>query len=121
MNKPEACFACATPMYLPVNHNTNILANEFDVRSVLHGQESLASAIGICVLHEAKNWLQKSKHSLKACFENVNIIYVQFFLHTKATTALASLRICTDSPVPSLLVNAKHTKIPCADLIIAIL
>ena len=32
-----------------------LLANEFDVRSVLHGQASLAAVNQICVFHEAMN------------------------------------------------------------------
>ena len=33
----------------------SLLANEFDVRSVLHGQVSLAGVNQICVNHEAMN------------------------------------------------------------------
>ena len=51
-----------------------LVANEFDVRNVLHGQVSLAVVKQIYVIHEAMN-LQKTKDSLKACFGNVNIIY----------------------------------------------
>ena len=55
----------------PVSH----LANEFDVRSELHGQVSLAAVSqNLC-----RSWgyerLQNSKKSLKACFENVNVIF----------------------------------------------
>ena len=39
-SKQEACFARATQGWLAVNHN---MANEFDVRSELHGQVSLAA------------------------------------------------------------------------------
>ena len=55
--KQEACFACATRVSLAVNHNTSVtlLANELDVRSVLHGQVSLAAVNHICVIHEAMN------------------------------------------------------------------
>ena len=43
-------------MCLAVNHNTSaILANEFDVRSALHGQVSLAAVNQFCVVHEAMN------------------------------------------------------------------
>ena len=48
--------------------------NELDVRSVLHGQVSLAAVNHICVIHEAMNGCKKSKGSLKNCFENVNIM-----------------------------------------------
>ena len=33
----------------------SLLANELDVRSVLHGQVSLAAVNHICVIHEAMN------------------------------------------------------------------
>ena len=53
----------------PVSH----LANEFDVQSELHGQVSLAAVNQILCHLWGYEWLQKSKDSLKACFENVNI------------------------------------------------
>ena len=51
----------------------SLLVNEFDVRSVLHGQVSMAAVNQICVIHEAMKQLQKSKDSLKDYFENVSI------------------------------------------------
>ena len=39
----------------------SLLANEFDVRSVLHGQVSLAAANQICVIHEAMNGCKNLK------------------------------------------------------------
>ena len=40
-------------MWLAVNHNTGVTSdNEVDVRSVLHGQVSLA-AVNLCVIGEA--------------------------------------------------------------------
>ena len=52
-----------------MNHNTSVtLANKLDVRSVMHGQVSLAT-----VIHEAINGCKKPEDSLKACFQNVNI------------------------------------------------
>ena len=51
----------------------SLLANEFDIRSVLHGQVSLAAVNQKYVIHEAMKGCQKSEDSLKACFENVNI------------------------------------------------
>ena len=61
-------------MWLAVNHNTSITSeNKFDVRSVLHGQVSLAAVNQICVIHEAMNGC-KNKDSLKDCFVNVNIL-----------------------------------------------
>ena len=51
-----------------------LLANEFDVRSVLHGQVSLAAVNQIDDFHEAiYERLQKSKDVLQACFEDINI------------------------------------------------
>ena len=51
----------------------SLLVNEFDVRSVLHGQVSLAAVNQFYVIHEVMNGCKKSKDTLKACFENVNI------------------------------------------------
>ena len=50
----------------------SLLANEFGVRSVLHGQVSLAAVNQIRVIHEALKGA-KYKDSLKDCFENVNM------------------------------------------------
>ena len=75
--KQEACFACATQVWLAVKHNTSVTSgNEFDVWSVLHGQVSLAVVNQIYVIHEAMNDCKKkkSKDSLKNCFENVHIV-----------------------------------------------
>ena len=52
----------------------SLLANEFDVRSVLHGQASLTAVNQICVIHEAMSGCKKSEDSLKDSFENVNIV-----------------------------------------------
>ena len=50
----ETCFARETQMWLAVNHDTRITSgNEFDVRTVLHQQVSLAAVNQICVIHEA--------------------------------------------------------------------
>ena len=54
--------------------SVSFLANEFDVRSILHGQVSLAAVNQICVIHEAMNGCKKTTDSLKDCFENVNIM-----------------------------------------------
>ena len=40
---------------LSITTPVSLLANEFDVRSVLHGQVSLATVNQICVIHEAMN------------------------------------------------------------------
>ena len=64
-SKQEACFACATRVWLAINHNTSFffLENEFDVRSILHRQMSLAAVnqIQICVIHEAMNGCKNLK------------------------------------------------------------
>ena len=64
----EACFARATQTgrygSLSITTPVSFLTNEFDVRSVLHGQGSSAAVDQICVIHEAMN----------GCFENVNTI-----------------------------------------------
>ena len=40
---------------LSITIPVSLLANEFDVRSVLHGQVSLAAVNQICEIHEAIN------------------------------------------------------------------
>ena len=42
-----------------------LLGNKFDVRSVLHGQESLAAVNQICVIHEATNGFKNLKIYLR--------------------------------------------------------
>ena len=51
-----------------------LLANKLGVRSVLHGQVSLTAINQIYVFYEAMNDCKNLKDSLKACFENVNIM-----------------------------------------------
>ena len=46
-SKQKACFARATQV--------SFLANEFDVRSILYGQVSLAAVNQMHVIHEAMN------------------------------------------------------------------
>ena len=77
---PDLCnltyfyFARATRVCsLSITTPVSLLANEFDVRSVLHGQVSYAAVNQICVGHEAMNGCKLSKDSLKDCLENVNI------------------------------------------------
>ena len=54
--KQETCFAYATQVWLAVNHTpVALLANEFDVLSVLHRQVSLAAVNQMYVFHVAKN------------------------------------------------------------------
>ena len=52
---------------LSITSPVSLLANEFDVRSVLHGQVSLAAVNHMYVFHEVRNSCK-----IKACFENVN-------------------------------------------------
>ena len=53
-SKQEACFACATQCgWLSITTPVSLLANEFDVQRVLHGQVSLSAVNQICVIHEA--------------------------------------------------------------------
>ena len=59
---------------LSITTPVSLLENKFDVQSLLHWQVSLAAVNQIYVFHEAMNGCKrKSKDSLKACFENVNI------------------------------------------------
>ena len=51
-SKHKTCFASATQVWLAV---TSLLANDFDVRSVLHGQVTLAVFYQMYVIHEAMN------------------------------------------------------------------
>ena len=56
---------------LSITTPVSFLANEFDVRSELHRQVSLAAVNQICLIHEAMNGCKKTKDLLKDCFENV--------------------------------------------------
>ena len=58
---------------LSITTPVSLLANEFNVRRVLHGQVSLAAVNQTYVIHEAMKGCKKSKDSLTACFDNVNI------------------------------------------------
>ena len=62
-SKQEACFACVTWVWLAVNHTTpvSLLANEFDVRSVMHMQVSLTAVNQIYVIHKAMNGCKNLK------------------------------------------------------------
>ena len=61
MEKQEACFACATHEWLAITTPVSLLANEFDVRSILHRQVSLAAVNQICAIHEAMNGCKNLK------------------------------------------------------------
>ena len=58
---------------LSITTPVSLLVNEFDVPSVLHRQVSLAAVNQIFVVHKTMNGCRKSKDSLMAWFENVNI------------------------------------------------
>ena len=61
---------------LSITTPVSLLANEFDVRSVLHWQTRLVAVNQIYVIHEATNGCKKkSKYLLKAPFENVNSLW----------------------------------------------
>ena len=101
LSKQEACFARVTQVSITIS--VSLLANEFDVRSVLHGQLSLAAVNQLCVIHDAMNGCTKSKDSLKDCFENVNIIsFGPLSVHQRNAIPMA-FRWWTDS---GLLLNA---------------
>ena len=71
-SKQEACFGRATQ----VNHTpVSLPANEFDLRSVLHEQVSLAAVNQICVIHETiavSKILRFIKGLLRKCKYNWN-------------------------------------------------
>ena len=64
------CTMCGL---LSMTTPVSLLMTEFDVRSVLQGQVSLATVNQIYVIHEAMNGCKNVKILLKAYFENVNI------------------------------------------------
>ena len=74
-SKQETCFALATQVWLAVNHNTSVTSGEWIWCSKRNAR---ASELGSCQLNICHSWgyerFQKSKDSLKACFENVNIL-----------------------------------------------
>ena len=46
---------------LSITTTVSLLENEFDVRSVLHGQVSLTAVNQMCVIHEAMNGCKNLK------------------------------------------------------------
>ena len=55
-SKQEACFARATQVCsLSITSSVSLLANEFDVRNLLHRQVGLAAVNQMYVIHEAMN------------------------------------------------------------------
>ena len=71
---PLLCFARATQVWLAVNHNTSITSGEWVWCSK---RVARASKLGSCQSHLCSSWgyerAAKSKDSLKACFENIDI------------------------------------------------
>ena len=58
---------------MSITTQVSLLANKFDVRSVLHVHVSLEAVSQIYVINEAMNSWKNLKNSIKASFENVNI------------------------------------------------
>ena len=73
-SKQEVCFADANQVWLTVNHSNSFTSGELIRCSQRIAQ---ASELGSCQSYLCQSrgyeWLQKSKDSLKAYFENVNI------------------------------------------------
>ena len=58
---PNMTALYPNPCSLPITTPVSLLANEFDVRIVLHGQLNLAAVNQICVIHEAMNGFKNLK------------------------------------------------------------
>ena len=76
--RPKRLFTRENCVWLAVNHYVttlvSLLANEFDVRSALHWQVSLAAVNQAYVIHEAMNGCKNlCKDSLKTCLENIDM------------------------------------------------
>ena len=54
---------------LSVTTPASLLANELDVRSILHGQVSLAAVNHVCVIHEAINGCKNLKVNLRTAMK----------------------------------------------------
>ena len=62
LRKQKACFVRATGCgSLSISTSVSLLANEFDVRSVLHVQKSSAAVNQIHVIHDAMNGCKNLK------------------------------------------------------------
>ena len=68
---------CTYQVWLAVS----FLVNEFNIRSLLHGQVSSAAVNHTYVLHEGMNVCTNLNINFKACSENVN--YIDKSLHHK--------------------------------------
>ena len=73
-SKQEACYACATQVWLAVNHNTSVTSGEWIWcwKRIAQASEPSSCQSNVCLSWGFER-LQKSKDSLKDCFENVNI------------------------------------------------
>ena len=61
---------------LSITTPVTLLTNDFNNRCILHAQVSLSAVNHINVFHEDMNGYKKYIDSLKACFENVNIVNI---------------------------------------------
>ena len=66
----------------------SLLANEFDVRSVLHGNVILAAVNQVCVIHEAMN-ICKNLKILKGLLRKCKIV------HSESPSYMYNLWFCT--------------------------
>ena len=73
-SKQDSSLTRATQVWLAVNHNTSVTSGELIrcSKRVARASELDSCQSNVC-LSRGYERLQKSKDSLKACFENVNI------------------------------------------------
>ena len=65
MKQARGLFCICRCGSLSIITPVSLLANEFDVRSLLHGQVSLAAVNQICVIHETMNGCKNLKMHLR--------------------------------------------------------
>ena len=83
----------------------SLLANEFDVRSVLHGQVSLAAVNQIYVIHEAMKDCKILKVHLRIASNLLiytNIYSLEAISKSISIEYLSIPDLCPDSPITSL-------------------
>ena len=56
---------------LSITTPVSLLTNEFDVRSVLHGQVRLAAVNQMCVIHEAMNGCKNQRIHSRIASKNI--------------------------------------------------
>ena len=56
----------------------SLLANEFVVRSVLHGQVSLAAVNQLCVIHEVMNGFKNIKDCLEIIYDDKRMFMLKY-------------------------------------------